>query len=240
MMSGSSVFLIKENKTIQKLLLAFSGAFLLGISFTHLLPEIFIQDGVEEACSHVHTHVHEHGNTLKIGVFVLLGFLIQLFLELLTQGIEHGHAHVDEHSDGMNPVGLMLGLCVHSFLEGMPLVGHFSDVQHTLSIGIIIHNIPISIVLMSLFLNSGKTKKQALVLLAVFALMTPMGSMFSYLISDYLTGDMTIYFNMIMAVVVGIFLHVATSILFEASESHHYNKKKFLMVVLGMATAILL
>ena len=40
-------------------------------------------------------------------------------------------------------------------------------------------------------------------------------------------------FYYIMAVVIGIFLHVSTSILFETGENHKYNLRKFITVCLG-------
>ncbi len=231
--SGSSLFLFKTgNPKVLKLLLAFSGAFLLAISFLNLVPEIF-----------------EKG-TANIGAFILIGFVLQLLLELLTKGIEHGHGHAheciekhdhSEHFPKVAPIGLMIGICIHAFLEGMPIVESFNQqVQHSLTVGIIIHNIPISIVLMSIFLQAGMTKRKAFLLLAVFALMTPAGSMVSNLVSAEMTGSLSNYFDMILGVVVGIFLHVSTSILFETSENHQYNIQKFITVLLGIGVAFLI
>ncbi len=231
--SGSTLFLFKtENPKVLKLLLAFSGAFLLAISFLNLLPEIF------------------ESGTAHIGAFILGGFVLQLLLELLTKGIEHGHGHAHDceeehdhsgHLPKVAPIGLMIGICIHAFLEGMPIVESFnSHVQHSLTVGIIIHNIPISIVLMSIFLQTGMTAKKAFLYLAVFALMTPAGSLVSNLISSEMTGNLSQYFDMILGVVVGIFLHVSTSILFETSENHQYNIQKFITVLLGIGVAFLI
>ncbi len=236
LLSGYSLILFKvENKRILKLLLAFSGAFLLAISFLNLVPEIY--------GSHVK----------NIGLFVLLGFVLQLFLELLTKGVEHGHSHshTHEHEHDLDysheseelhvaPLALMIGICIHSFLEGMPIVEKFDPaVQHSLAIGIVIHNIPISIVLMSLFLASGMSKTKSFVLLGIFALMTPLGSLLSNFLSRSFINSLPIYFDVIMGVVVGIFLHVSTSILYETSEDHQYNRQKFFTVIIGIIIALL-
>lgn len=88
MISGLLVYYIKlESKQPLKLLLAFSGAFLISISFLVLLPEVY------------------EANHLYIGLFVLLGFLLQLFLELLTKGAEHGHdhSHVRQQEEHISP-----------------------------------------------------------------------------------------------------------------------------------------
>ena len=222
--AGLLVYLIKlESKKALNLLLAFSAAFLIGISFLNILPEIY--------------EVH----TIYIGLFVLLGFVLQLFLEILTKGAEHGHKHDEENcrqEDHASPWLLMIGLSIHTFLEGMPIVEAFdTQLRHTLVLGIIIHKVPIAIALLTLFLHYGMSARKAFLLLFVFSLMTPLGSITSRLIQGAFVQDISHYFNYVMAVVVGIFLHVATSILFEADESHQYNFKKFLTVILGIAVA---
>jgi len=234
LLSGYSLILFKvENKRLLKLLLAFSGAFLLAISFLNLVPEIYKS---------------QNKTNINIGLFVLLGFVLQLFLELLTKGVEHGHSHSHthehehEHEEELHvaPLGLMIGICIHSFLEGMPIVEKFDPaVQHSLAIGIVIHNIPISFVLMSLFLASGMSKTKSFLMLGIFALMTPLGSILSNFLSQSFINSIPIYFDVIMGVVVGIFLHVSTSILYETSEDHQYNRQKFFTVIIGIIIALL-
>src|SRR3989304_4598152 len=74
--SGFSVFLLKDESGIKnKLLLSFSGAYLLAISFLHLIPEIF-----------------KSTEDNFIGIYILLGFFIQILLEYFSKGIEHGHS----------------------------------------------------------------------------------------------------------------------------------------------------
>lgn len=219
--SGSLIFLMKiDDRRLLRLLLAFSGAFLIGISFLKLIPEIF-----------------SHG-LHNLGIFILIGFLIQLVLEMITEGAEHGHTHIHEEDEKVSPFLLLIGLCIHSFLEGMPVVGSFTiPIQHSLVLGIVIHNIPISLTLMSLFLHYGLTRRKAFIYLGVFALMTPLGSILSNFILYNSTAALEKYFTYIMAVVVGIFLHVSTSILFETGENHQYNIQKFLTVCLGIFVA---
>ncbi|NQV01249.1 MAG: ZIP family metal transporter [Bacteroidia bacterium] len=224
LLSGSVVFLFKrENARVLKLLLAFSGAFLIGITFLNLIPEVY-----EEPIEY-------------IGLFILLGFLLQLVLELLTRGAEHGHEHDFDNcqkEDHISPLLLMIGLCIHAFLEGMPIVPSFDpETRNILVTGIIIHNIPISITLVGLFLHYGMKRGRAMGLLLVFALMTPLGSVVSQFIQEATLQDISHYFNYAMALVIGIFLHVSTSILFETEENHQYNLRKFLTVILGLAVA---
>ncbi len=219
--SGSLIFLFKpDDQRILKFLLAFSGAFLIGITFLKLIPEVFSKP------------------TLFTGLFVLLGFLLQLSLELITEGAEHGHKHAHSDDEKVTPFLLLMGLCIHAFLEGMPIVPSFDmKIQHTLVIGIVVHNIPISLTLMSLYLHYGCSKIKAFLYLLIFALMTPLGSVFSNLLDASLANSLNAYFNYILAVVIGIFLHVSTSILFETEENHKYNLQKFITVIIGLGVA---
>lgn len=219
--SGSLIFLFKpDDQRLLKFLLAFSGAFLIGITFLKLVPEVFSTPSI------------------FAGLFVLLGFLLQLMLELITEGAEHGHSHAHSDNEKASPFLLLVGLSIHSFLEGMPIVHGFDmKLQNTLVIGIVIHNIPISLTLMSLYLHYGCSKTKAFIYLVVFAFMTPLGSVFSNLLDASLITSLDTYFKYILAVVIGIFLHVSTSILFETEENHRYNFQKFITVIAGLGVA---
>lgn len=219
--SGSLIFLFKsDDQRLMKFLLAFSGAFLIGITFLILVPEVY-----REA-------------SLFTGLFVLLGFVLQLFLELITEGAEHGHKHAHSDDERVSPFLLLIGLCIHAFLEGMPLVRNFGDgLTRSLVTGIVVHNIPISLTLMGLFLHYGLSMRKAFLYLAVFAIMTPLGSLFSRILDSSLTLSLSAYFNYILAVVIGIFLHVSTTILFETEENHRYNLQKFVTILSGLAIA---
>jgi zinc transporter ZupT len=219
--SGSLVFFIRrDNQKLLKLLLAFSGAFLIGISFLILVPEVFSKPAP------------------LAGLFVLVGFLVQLALELITEGAEHGHRHEHQEGEKTAPWLLLIGLCIHAFLEGMPLVSRFAtEVQHSLVLGIVIHNIPISLTLMGLFMHYGCKTTKAFIYLGIFAVMTPLGSLAGLAVESSVTASLDIFFTYSMALVIGIFLHVSTSILFETEEHHKYNLQKFLTVCTGLLVA---
>ena len=223
LLSGSAVLLIKTNARFLKLITAFSGAYLLSISFLEIIPEIYSGD-----------------NAHIIGIFILLGFFIQLLLDFISKGVEHGHDHSLHSHHSIQIFPLLAGVCLHSYLEGMPLAESFSGygLQNTLLTGIIIHNIPISIILMSLLLaqNNKKTLRSFLMLL-IFALAAPAGTLTSYLIGLEMSQTGSFYFDIILAMVVGIFLHISTTILFETDENHRFNLFKFLSIALGAAAA---
>jgi hypothetical protein len=68
--------------------------------------------------------------------------------------------------------------------------------------------------------------------------MTPLGSLAGLAIENSVASSLDLFFTYSMAVVIGIFLHVSTSILFETEEHHQYNLQKFLTVCLGLIVAL--
>jgi zinc transporter ZupT len=207
------IFKPEKSRNIQ-LLLTFSGAYLLAVSVLHLLPEIF-----------------HHSATTNIGLFILGGFLIQILLEYFSQGIEHGHFH----KSNAIPFSVLISLCLHALLEGIPLGGHLHHHAHNaLLTGIVLHKMPVAIVLMTIFLQSNISKTRAYFYLLLFALMSPLG-----VFSGSLFADLAKFHNEIMAVVIGILLHISTTILFESSEGHKFNSKKIFAILLGAAIAYL-
>jgi zinc and cadmium transporter len=219
--SGLSVLFINISSKNLKLLLSFSGAFLFAISMLHLIPEIY------------------SSGTANIGVYILIGFFAQILLEFFSEGIEHGHIHKHDHAHTAFPYAMMIGLSIHSFLEGMPLANGDTKSHESLLTGIVLHNIPIAIALMTMLLQSHISKKQAITWLIVFALITPLGSFTSHAIGANMIGGLSMYFDRIMAIVVGIFLHISTTILFESSENHRFNLIKFLVIIMGASLAFM-
>lgn len=226
---GGLVLAIPQINKYLKLLLAFSGAYLLAICVMHLLPEVY------------HSH-YEY-----TGLFILGGFLLQLFLEYFSGGIEHGHVHVHQEKANRFPVAIMISLCIHSFFEGMPLeaeihnhVSHSHDHSNgSLLYGILLHKLPVAIALMSLLLQSGLSKARAFLWLAVFAIMAPLGTVLGHTFGHELVAAIEPFFVIVLAVVVGMLMHIATTILFESSDGHKMNLMKFASIILGGALAFL-
>jgi zinc transporter ZupT len=217
---GSSILYFKPKGKFLKFLLAFSGSFLIGITFMNLVPEVFQK------------------SLPYTGVFIVIGFVIQLVLELITEGAEHGHEHIHSEGEKISPFLLLFGLCIHSFLEGLPILSSFMfNIKNSLVLGIVVHNIPISLTLMALFLHYGLSKRKAFLYLFIFALMTPFGSLVGKYIMSTITVSLETFFIYTMALVIGIFLHVSTSILFESGENHKYNIQKFSTVIMGLIIA---
>lgn len=206
-----SLFLKPSSSRGFQLLLSFSGAYLLSVTVFELLPEVY-SSGSE-----------------GIGIFIMLGLLLQIVLEFISKGVEHGHMHLDKNTNKF-PLLLLISLSIHSLLEGFPL----EKSDHLLT-GVVIHKIPVAAILAAFLLNSKIGKAKAVLFLGIFAIMTPLGS---WLQANFPEIDQ--YGAFINAVVIGIFLHVSTTILFEASRNHSFNASKLAVVILGILLAYFL
>lgn len=206
-----ALFLKPKSKTNLKLLLAFSGSFLLSLTVMHLLPEVY------ESKNH------------NIGIFIMIGILFQIILEFFSKGAEHGHVHGHAKMYQI-PWLLFISLCIHAFLEGFP-VSHHND----LALGIAIHHLPIAIILTSFFVSSSLNRKAIFLFMVTFAIMTPLGT----IVSDFVP-QLNSYYNEITAIVIGILFHISSTIIFESSEGHKFNIAKVSMIVIGILLAYLI
>ncbi|MDI9258488.1 ZIP family metal transporter [Flavobacterium sedimenticola] len=197
----------KKKKNL-KLLLAFSGSFLLSLTVLDLLPEVY--------------ESHQAG----IGVFIMLGILFQIILEFFSKGAEHGHVHGHGTIKKL-PWLLFVSLCIHAFLEGFPVGQH-----HNLAYGIAIHHLPIAVILTTFFLDAQLNKTALFFFMMAFAVMTPLGTF----ASEALPG-LQKYYAKITAVVIGILFHISSTIIFESSEGHKFNIAKISMIILGILLA---
>ena len=201
-------FFKPKGKTNLKLLLAFSGSFLLSLTVMHLLPDVY--------------ESHNH----NIGLFIMAGILFQIILEFFSKGAEHGHVHGHDKMYHM-PWLLFISLCIHAFLEGFPVSHH-----HSLALGIAIHHFPIAIILTMFFVNSKLDSKVIFAFMTTFAVMTPLGTV----LSDYFPS-LNAYYTEITAVVIGILFHISSTIIFESSEGHKFNIAKVSMIIFGVVLA---
>jgi zinc and cadmium transporter len=207
-----------------KVLNAFTGAYLLSLVMLHLLPDLYQP---------------EPGIVLKplvIGAFILSGFFLQIALDAISMGIEHGHAH---EIRGRMAIGILAGLCMHAFVEALALgqspehqTAHDLAAHHFLLVSVVVHNYPISIALLGMLLQSGMKRSSALACLGLFAVMGPVG-MF---ISTH-TG-LAVYSRQLMAIVIGIFMHISTTILFESEDHHRFPLGKLFAVLIGLLLGI--
>jgi zinc and cadmium transporter len=223
--AGTVAFSITIEQTRLKLILAFSAAYLFAIAIMHMLPEAFVQ-----------------GNVKLTGLFIVLGFCLQVIMDTFSTGIEHGHVHLHGKNCHKHlPYGIIIGLLLHSFLEGLPVYDPnapaSANINYQLILGLGIHNLPITIAFVSLLKEHEANRAKSWLLLLLFSGMAPLGYLSSYLLQSIGLTNYQAYSQAAFAVVIGIFLHISTAILFEISDHHKYKIQKVIVMAFGIILA---
>jgi zinc and cadmium transporter len=214
------------NKDKFNTILTFTGGYLLSIVIIHILPETF-------------SSANKYNS-----IYIILGFFIQLLLELSTKGLEHGHFHSKNVQTNLNFITLLLALLIHSLSDGSilanPCTSAHNHIHHSntpLLLGIIIHKVPVAFTLTIMMLSLNYKRRNILIILFIFALSSPIG----------LLGVEHLYNNAILnteqakslsAVISGSFLYISTTIFFEHRPNHNLDIKKILASILGSALAL--
>lgn len=230
LIAGLAPLLIKKSNTqVFHLALVFCGAYLLGITIAHLMPELF-SSGLR----------HQ-----EVALWVIIGYFMQLLLDFFTSGVEHGHLHLadDSHRHGsLTMVTLLTAMGVHALLEGI-LLSHASMVdthQHNggLLTGIILHKMPAAFALMSLIRCNYHGWGWPVFLMTLFSIMTPAGMFLGEYLAqvDWVQSS---WLTILFALVTGNFLHISTTIFLESSPGHKLNAAKLLVILAGTSLALL-
>jgi zinc and cadmium transporter len=194
-------------------LLSFSAGVMLGAAFFHMLPE-----AVE-------------GAGLSALPFVLVGFLALFLLERFVlvhvcaepgptaEALLHphgtpGHQHAtgatgcDVHTLGL---AAFAGLSLHTLVDGFALGA--ASAQATLGflvfLAILAHKIPSSFALSAILRAEGYSRRRALAMNAVFALMVPLGAALYVAVRDLIHAPS--FTALALAASAGTFLHLSLS-----------------------------
>lgn len=232
LLGGACVFFIPTlQQNIFKHTLVFVGGYLFSITMLHILPDLFAS----------------YPSPSLIGLYVLLGFFLQLLLEFFSRGVEHGHMYQNSKKAQEKPFSsftLFAALSIHGFLDGAILTDPTSSHHlHThgdniLLIGVVLHKILEAFALVTVLLSVTKNKAKAILYLCLFALFSPIGLW----ISEYCNQQLILSqenFMILFAIVSGNFLHISTTIFFESNPEHH-DTKKVVLSLLGASLAVVL
>lgn len=210
------LFIRQQNTKFINILLVVGGSYLLCACLYHLIPEAFS---------------YQHNNIHTIGLFLLLGFLMQLILEQLSHGMEHGHGYKNLNSKLYKyNTGLLISLSVHAFTESIPLAYSTNNIE--IILGIAIHHIPIGILLTNYSVNQSCSKFLSILVVIIFSLASPLGYLSGFVIINSSLSHISPF---VTAFASGIMLYIATTVLFESSSSEHiFNKASFLSIIAGI------
>jgi zinc and cadmium transporter len=179
------------NKILMRLVALSSGA-LLGGAFLHLMPE-----GVE---------------LLSAKLFFSLSLAAILFYLLIEKLLHWRHCHKGGGCDTHHSMGYMnlIGDSVHNFIDGLVIAGAFVvDIRLGLvtAVAMALHEIPQEIGDYGVLVYSGFTKKRALFLNFLTALMIVAGGIFGWFLSLYSIGIE----KYLLPIAAGGFIYIAAS-----------------------------
>ena len=257
-----AIIIKPNNRKVIKLLLAFSGAFLLTMTVSHLLPEVYayVIEGkhVETVAKQVdpsmvqylndhhreeHTHdSHDHHNHNH-------------------SEADHSNQHNHDH-DAMKKIGLfiMLGIVFQIILEYFSKGaehGHVHIHEKMTSLPWLLFG---SLCLHALFEGMPISQHHHLawaiaihhfpiaIILTLFFLQAQLNKKFIFIfmvafalmtpLGTYLSHSLSFlnaYYVPISAFVIGILFHISSTIIFESSEGHKFNLAKLLAIIIGIS-----
>lgn len=234
-LGGGAVLLINHIKAqLFNLLLVFVGSYLFALTILHLLPDLFEGD--------LSGHF--------IGIYILVGFFLQLFLETFSKGVEHGHVYEEHTYKNHVPISafsIFFSLCVHAFLDGVivnnatlgTMTAAACSFNTKLLIGMVLHKASEALALVSVLKRAMLIRWHIMGYLIGFAFASPMGLWVSSYASKHFLLNPKVFIAL-AAVAVGNLLHIATTIFFESNPHHQLTRSRLGAVIAGIIFVIVL
>lgn len=226
-LSCIGVFFFGKNGHLQgthRFILPVAVGVFLGIVFFELVPETLDASPV--------------GGPVSI-MFGFLGFyLLSHFLDTYHH---HHHADTPDSCSQNGARKLLIGDAIHNFADGIVIASAFmiNPVAGVLTtIGIALHEIPQEIAEFGVLLQSGYSKKKALVYNGISALTALIGIVVAYFFAGFL-GE---YLYVLTGIAAGNLLYIATTDLLPELRHSHRNHffKTFFATVFGVTTIAIL
>lgn len=197
-------------------ILSFASGVLLGTAFLHMLPEATRVIGG------------------AAGFAILGGFMLLLLVEKFVMVHPCEEMGCDFHHLGLTAY---IGISVHSLIDGLALGASFTDPRLSVIVflAMIIHKIPCAFSLGSLLTLGHSTRARITTLILIYALMTPIGTVLTWLLARQLPQSMV---GWALGFSAGTFLFIATSDLLPQLKLHDKKAKvQLVYLLLGLALA---
>lgn len=216
------VFTFSTNaETLRKFLLymvSFAAGALLGDVFIHLLPE-----------------AASEGFDMSVSLFLLTGISFSFIIEKV---IHWRHCHYPTTDDHPHPFAIMnlFGDSVHNFIDGLIIGAAYIasiPIGIATTIAVILHEIPQEIGDFGILLHGGFSKRKALFLNFVTALLAVLGAVSALILNSYVDG-LTIF---LIPFAAGSFIYIAGADLIpELHKEVKISKSlvQFLFFILGV------
>lgn len=245
-----------EKQPLLKILLSFASGGLLGDAFLHLIPHALTSSG---GGGHSHSHggdQHEPHDT-SVGLGVLGGIIVFLVVEksvrLFDGGHSHSHGGDKKKSDdklkkkGKNKkddikIAGYLNLAAdftHNFTDGLAIGASYiagQNIGFITTITILLHEIPHEIGDFAILVQSGCSRRKAMLL----QLLTAFGALSGTVISIYLQGmGEGIVSSLILPFTAGGFIYIATvSVIPELLEGPNHKLSQSIKEILALLAGV--
>ena len=203
---AASTFLLLPNKTRNMLVphfVSFAIGALLGAAFLALIPHSL------EGAFKIDVH--------HLGMTILLGLLAFFVMEKLviwrhchTDHCEvHHHTHIDPSQKAAGSL-VLIGDGIHNFIDGVLIAAAFMTDIHlgiVTSLAVATHEIPQEVGDFAILLNSGFSRKKALLFNVLASLTTVAGALLAY----FSLSNLEAYLPYILAVAASSFIYIAVA-----------------------------
>lgn len=216
---------------ILRLLLVFSGGYLLAITLLHLMPTLFMPT------------IAGYISYQWASSCILIGFFLQRFIETFSTGVAHGHTMVPA-SEGCcirrsKTLPFLSCILLHALLDGSALThshlyGDHHQSQDSLLMGMVLHKFVEAFAFMNVLRSFSTSLKRHLCYLILFSLASPVGWFMCHYLAHYLSSSIGV---VLFALVVGNFLYISSTILLESNPDHNINQYACWVGLLGAALA---
>lgn len=233
------------------MLLSFASGGLLGDAFLHLIPHSLATHSHHDHADHHHNNDdhdqhcsadshgsedgHDHGNEIGVGLWILTGILVFLFVEKMVRVIKGGHSHShssvrpkeklsddeDEDNDtNVKPAMPKQSLSVagwlnvvadftHNFTDGLAIGAAYLAGQNigiVTTITVLLHEVPHEIGDYAILIQEGSSKANAM----KCQLLTAVGAICGTLVSLIFGKDSEVANSWVLPFTAGGFIYIAT------------------------------
>lgn len=255
-----------EKQPLLKVLLSFASGGLLGDAFLHLIPHALVSSTEEGGHSHSHSHndndEHHEPHDLTVGLGVLGGIITFLVVEKFVRMFDTGHSHshggdkkknddkakkVKKNKKEEIKIAGYLNLAAdftHNFTDGLAIGASYiagANIGFITTVTILLHEIPHEIGDFAILVQSGCSRRKAMLL----QLLTAFGAISGTVISIYLQGSGEgMVSSLILPFTAGGFIYIATvSIipeLLEGSTKLSQSIKEIVALLAGVYMMVLI
>ncbi|CAH0557842.1 unnamed protein product [Brassicogethes aeneus] len=252
----------EQDQPLLKVLLAFASGGLLGDAFLHLIPHATMAVGSEHSHSHSHAHSHSeepegHVHDMSVGLWVLTGIVAFLIVEKGVRIIKAGHGHSHKKKDDKKStkksentkeepkeikVAGYLNLAAdftHNFTDGLAIGSSYlagNTIGIVTTITILLHEVPHEIGDFAILLQSGVSRKNAMLLQLTTAIGALAGTAISLLVNN---TDTAMAAAWILPFTAGGFIYIAlVSVIPELLDEEKPSIIQTILQILAMSAGV--